>query len=755
MKCFPKRWRSVWLALGCSADPSDLPGSVHCARDADNGTGGLGASDAPLADEQPCARITLRDFVPEAARFSPGTWVSLRVRLTGGDLEPCATTLALEVTHVGAVVYHETQKVAVIPGIEQTAVLRFEPPPDDFRGYMAQLSSPASQDELNTGIDVSSTPHVFPRYGYISTFPSQQLPGRSREVVSVLAESYHINLFQLYDWFWRHEDLLPVAEDGAIDNTWSDLFGRVSSRATLQDVVSAIHGENGAAMAYVAMYAAREGFEQVSGVPRAWGLFSDPTAANQVSLAFGDERYLFLFDAQNPAWQARMASQYAEAINTFGFDGMHIDQFGPRPTLYRADGSPVELRDTFAPFLEAVDAALERNDPRRSACIFNIVEGGVDGYAVSEVATTPACDVLYSEIWFTTETYEELRAYIEQLRGLGRGRPVVLALYPQYGQEVGTAFEAEEAELDSVTIDTDRAGFTGAGFVAEFDAVGDSIMWRIDSQEDPTVTFVFRYANASGEGATRTLLIDDEPIGKLRFGSRGSWEEWAFDAWLQQPMSTGRHEVRLSYMPDDVGTVSIDRMTLGEFDEASVRLQNAVVFASGATPIQLGDDVQSLSHEYFPNRSKTLRASLRAALRAQYSFITAHETLLFAADVRPIEARLGRVSAISEGHRLIAEGSGGIWTLLRSAPAGDVIHLVNLVGVGDARWRDPASVPVVQERVRLSYQVDDPNAVREVSWATPDQPPGTFQRLDFTRGDGSVQFELPRLAYWDVVLIRR
>lgn len=753
-----------WLAgaglLGCGSDQvmarQGDSAAGHAAKDAgEDGSASLGGGSARLPKEPACQQVTLLEFVPEAARFTPGSWVSLRARLTASDPNPCSTTLDLEVTHLGEVVHRQTQAVAVIAGIEQTAVLRFDPPEGDFRGYMARLSGSAITGELSTAIDVSSTPYVFPRYGYISSFPSKQLPVRSREVVRVLAETYHLNLFQLYDWFWRHEDLLPRNEEGLVRNTWPDLFGRVTSRATLQDIIDAIHFENGAAMAYVTMYAAREGYEQASSVSREWGLFNQPAAEEQVSLAFGGERYLFLFDPQNPAWQSQMASEYVEAINTFDFDGVHIDQFGPRPTLYRSDGTRVELRDTYAPFLEAIDARLESNDPSRAACVFNLVEGGVDGYAVQEVATSPACDVLYSEIWFTTDTYEELRAYIEQLRSLGGGRAVVLALYPQYGQDVGLVLEAEDARLEGVTVDTDRPGFTGTGFVGDFNAIGDSITWSIDFEQEPTATFVFRYANATGNPASRTLFIDDEPVGKLRFEPRGSWDEWAFDAWLQQDVAPGRHAVRLSYAADDVGAVNIDRLTLGAFDEASLRLQNAIVFASGATVIQIGDDVQSLAHEYFPNRSKTLRASLREALRAQYTFITAHETLLFAGDVKPIDERLARLSAVSKDHTLITGGSGGIWSVLRRAPAGDVIHLVNLVGVDNELWRDPGPTPTVQERVSLRYQVDDPGAVRQILWATPDEGPGTFAPLAFTLGDGYVQFEVPRLAYWDVVLVRR
>lgn len=696
----------------------------------------------------------LTEFVPEAARFLPGSTIRFRAKLTTAQARPCQTTLNLEITHVGEVLHHQARAIPLSPGTEQTAVLYWQPSDRDFIGYMARLTVEGSTEERSTGIDVSSSPLAYPRYGYISVFPPAQTRADSQRIVSDLAERYHINLFQMYDWFWRHEDLLPQAADGGIPESWVDLFGRTNSRDTLRDLISAIHEENGLALGYIAMYAGREGYEQLSGVSPAWGLFQQPAAQKQEATSFGGDRQLFLFDPSNPAWQAHMAAESVDAINALGMDGVHIDQFGPRPTLYRADGTPVELRDTFAPFLEAVDSALTSNDPRRAACIFNLVDGQVNGYAVEAVARTSACDVLYSEIWFTTDTYEELRAYIEQLRRIGGQRPVVLALYPQYGEDVGVALQSEDADLVGVAVDTDHPDYSGAGFIDEFDSVGDSITWSLDFEQEPTATFVFRYANATGQVATRTLLLDGQPIGKLQFGSRSSWNDWAFDAWLQQRVGSGTRRLTLAYAADDVGTVNIDRLTLGSFSEASVRLQNSVVFASGATPIQVGDDLQSLSHEYFPNRSKTLRQSLREALRSQYSFITAHETLLFAAEVEPIVERLERVQAVSPGHVLIAEGTGGIWTTLRRTPVGDVIHLVNLKGVDNELWRDSAPEPVVQDRITLQYRVDDPSLVSEVLWATPDEGPGTFAALEFSATDGYIQFEVPRLAYWDVMLVR-
>ncbi len=709
----------------------------------------------PVLPDPPCDQVDVPEISPEAARFAPGEPVRLEAELVNRSSATCTTTLRLRITDLGVTVHEETRRVALAPQLRSTIAFVWDAPDEDFIGYLAVLGVDGSDDEPSTGIDVSSTPLRFPRYGYISEFPLAQSREQSFAMIETLAEDFHLNLFQFYDWMYRHEDLVPRENDGTITPTWVDLFGRTNAWSTITDLVDATHAENAYAMAYVTIYTAREDYEALSGISPDLGLYETPSAETQVSLGFGGERRLFLFDPSLPEWQRIMADQYVDAVQAADFDGVHIDQFGPRPTYFRADGTPIDLNRTFAPFLEAVDEQLSLRAPESDACVFNLVDGSVGGYAVEDVARTTACDILYSEIWFITDTYEELRAFVELLREIGGERAVVLALYPQYGEEVGRYIEAEYAnELDGVAIDDDHSGFSEIGFVDEFDAVGDSITWRFDMQEDGFVTFVPRYANATGAPATRTLVVDGEVLGKLTFPSRASWDEWAFDAWIQRRIQAGEHEVELVFAEDDVGVVNIDRIRFGEFDEDSVRLQNAVVFASGATPIQLGDEVQSLSHEYFPNRSRSLTGSFRRALRRQYSFITAHERLLFSPAIEPIPERLEKVEAISEGHDLIAEGTGGIWTNLKRTPWGDAIHLVNLVGVDDVLWRNTAPTPTFLDAITLRYDVADASAVTQVLWATPDEGPGSFQPLDFTRGDGFVEFTVPRLAYWDLVLVR-
>lgn len=732
---------------------------VRSARAADaraaDALGDSGAARQTRGRARPCRAVSIEELAPDKARYRPGAEVTLHARVsTKRPRESaCSAAVTLQVRHFGTLLKHDDRRIELPSGSEPMALeLAWTAPSPDHRGYLATLSVQEGEPKA-TGIDVSSDSLRYPRYGYISSFPPHQTEEQSRELIKVLTEQYHLNMLQLYDWQHRHEQPLPISSDGSVEARWQDLFGRTISWATVRDIVDAAHEQHALALAYVAMYAAREGYEQRSDVTPAWGLFEDSQAEHQVMWTFGEDRRLFLMDPSNAGWQAWMASQFNRAIAYGEFDGVHIDQFGPQPARYRVDGSSVALNQTFVPFLERIDTSLNKDSPG-SICVFNLVDGGVGGYAVSEVMSSSACDVLYSELWYTADTYEDLRAYAELLRGAQGERAVVFAAYAQYGEDVGQNLEAEQAELIGVRRSSDHAGFSGSGFVDHFDSPSDALRWELPQSEAATVTLVFRYANGSGASATRSLRVDGEQLAKLHFNPLSDWDQWSFDAWFQTHLEAGEHTVELAYAEGDSGAVNIDRLTLGEFDEASMRLQNAVIFASGATPIQLGDNEQSLAHEYFPNRSKSLRPSLKRALRRQYSFVTAYEELLFAPDVQPVEARLERIHSVSPAHTLIDHGTGGVWGLLRESPGRDVIHLVNLVGVNNDRWRDAAPTPQAQAHIELSFTLKPGAQIDDVSWATPDVRDLALHPLPFVQRGDNVRFQVPYLAYWDVIVVR-
>jgi dextranase len=705
-----------------------------------------------LAPRPDAARV-----YPLAARFNPGKEASIRVEA----LSPTGATLVgpieLTVFHLQQEVHRATSEpVTLQPDAATTVEFRWMPPSTDFTGYLAVVAA-AGKVIGTTGVDVSSTPLGYPRYAYLSEF-SERPQGVADATVRRLAQDYHQNMFQFYDWFWRHERLLE-RDNGNLRPSWQDLFGRTNSVQVIRDLLDSAHKYNALGMAYVMIYAAREGYAERWPIQPAWGLFENFPPTDQVVVDFSSlvaGTMLFLFDPGNPGWQEWMISEYVDAIQRLGFDGVHIDQIGPRYGLFRFGGSRVELPETFPSFLGAVDARLSASDPQRAACTFNIVDGTVDGWGVSEVARSRACDVLYSEIWFKTNTYADLRRYVEQLRGIGLGRPVVLAAYPQYGEQVGPVFEAEgETTLSGVGIARNELGYTGLGFVDSFDEAGDSITWSIDLPEPSTESMVFRYANGSGHVVTARVYVNGSVVGDVRFNTRAEWSAWATDAFLQSDLNAGSNTVRLVLEENTEGAVLVDHLNFGQFDEDGVRLQVAATFASGATTIIIGENEQSLAHEYYPNRSKSVPPPLKRAIRDYFSFISAYETLLFPPEVVPLEGGAGRLVATT-AHRLIDDGGDGIWVVPRRIGPYDTLHLLNLVTLDDL-WRNAAETPPVQTGIGLRYYVDD--AIEAVYLASPDFNFGRTMMLAHHSGqDGRgryVEFTVPRLGYWDLVYVRR
>lgn len=192
----------------------------------------------------------------------------------------------------------------------------------------------------------------------------------------------------------------------------------------------------------------------------------------------------------------------------------------------------------------------------------------------------------------------------------------------------------------------------------------------------------------------------------------------------------------------------------GVFDEASVRLADAVIFASGASHIELGDDVRMLHHEYFPDdHAVVMDAPLRAAMHADYDFLVAYENLL-RDQTRPEHARteVGGVATSDNG------AAGAVWVLRRRNPGHEIVHFINLTGSDSDQWRDEHATrppPPVLHDLPVRLYVDPAFAGGTVWVASPDADLGQARRLPCVTGVDTrgtyVRFTLPRLAYWTMV----
>jgi dextranase len=698
---------------------------------------------------------TVTDLFPDKARYAPGEAVTLTASVQASGALGYTTPVGLSVYHLDRLVHTERREVEVEGGASAGVDFHWTPPLDDFSGYLAVVEAEGSA--ATTGVDVSSSPFRYPRYGYMSNFdPSLPAEERDRRVQR-LSREFLVNAYQLYDWSWRHEKLIETGSDGAVAPVWTDLFGRQNAWSAITGYVDAMHRYGAAAMGYVMIYAAREGYAERWPILPGWGLFAQPDAREQLHIQFGNDVFLWLFDPMNPDWQAWEIGEYSRALELAGFDGVHIDQLGPRQDVYLADGTKVDLAARIAPFLEQTHRRLVDANPRRAACAFNLVDGAVDGWATREVATSGACDFLYSELWFKTNTYDELRRYAEYLRGLSGGRAAVFAAYAQYGDEVGPIYEAETARFRGVQVASDHPGYTGTGFVTGLDAAGAAIAWAIDLGEAQNVSLVFRGANASGRIARRQVSVDGRSAGDVSFPASDDWSSWSADAYLPVMLGAGHHDIELSFQPGDEGAINVDHLALGIFDEHAVKLADAVLFASGVTHIEIGDDLAGIAHEYYPNRSKSLTPALQRALRQYYGFSAAYENLLFAPEVAPVDPGTAPLEVLS-GQRLNDHGGGVIHPIFRRAPDAEIVHLVNLIGVDDDLWRNVAPPPEPQTDLRIRFRLPTRSRATGLFMASPDLQNGQPSALSYATSEdvtGSfVDTTIPRLEYWDMIVIR-
>ncbi len=197
-----------------------------------------------------------------------------------------------------------------------------------------------------------------------------------------------------------------------------------------------------------------------------------------------------------------------------------------------------------------------------------------------------------------------------------------------------------------------------------------------------------------------------------------------------------------------------DHAPVRPFNEPSVLLSDAAIFASGAAHIELGDGDRMLSSEYFPADTQLgVSPSLRAGLRNYYDFLTAYENYLGG----DVQSAAVDVEIHGQPSDTLAVPNT-IWTIARRRNGTTMLHLISLLGSSDAHWRDigmKRPEPPLLENLRIRVRL--PESVRAVGWASPDVDDGQFHSLTFSRHSNSgsqwLELTVPQLKYWDTIFL--
>jgi hypothetical protein len=114
---------------------------------------------------------------------------------------------------------------------------------------------------------------------------------------------------------------------------------------------------------------------------------------------------------------------------------------------------------------------------------------------------------------------------------------------------------------------TNHKGAEGpnGAFVDGMDAQGAAAAWTMQARQAGSYILWVRYANAEGNKATSTVLVNGKPLGwKINladYGQQGNWDQW-FTSYVTINLNQGPNTIALSCGPGDTCNFNLDRMGL-------------------------------------------------------------------------------------------------------------------------------------------------------------------------------------------------
>ena len=303
----------------------------------------------------------------------------------------------------------------------------WQPPADDFQGYMAELHVQADGKDsvyASVAVDVSSDPVRFPRNGFLSSYGSMS----ERDIAIIMDDlnRYHINYVQYQDWHWKHHHPLGGSATQPMD-VWTDIISRNCYRATVQGYIDAAHARGMKTLFYNLGYGALEDYE-TDGVSREWLLYLDRIHRNPDFHPLGSpfKSSIYLVNTANDDWRQYLSDRNDEVYAVFDFDGWQIDQLGDRLVpVYDYAGNPVDLAGTFGSFI----TYMKQQQPDKRLVMNAVGQYGQQG----QIASAPV-DFCYTEIWQHSDVngYDIFRDIITNNAAWSNGKQTVLAAYLNY-----------------------------------------------------------------------------------------------------------------------------------------------------------------------------------------------------------------------------------------------------------------------------------------------------------------------------------
>ncbi len=355
-----------------------------------------------------------KSVTTDRARYDPLAQITFSVSF---QQQVSGKELRLVYEHLDSVISQDTIQVRNADSVSWT----WQTPNVDGYGIMVELyleSSDTLLDHTTIAVDISSSWSKFPRYGFLSSYPSKSQNSMD-SIISVL-NRYHINGLQFYDWQYKHNEPLS----GTVQNpspTWKDISNRTIYLSTVEGYINSAHQHGMKAMNYNLLYGAYANAYQ-DGVDVTWSLYQDPNHQTRTYFPLPPPLWasnLYIMDPSNSDWKNYIYAQERKVFLAIPFDGWHVDQLGDLSPVWNYNGQPVNLANSFTSFLN--DAKTQLN--------VDLVMNAVEQYGQPQIAQADV-DFLYTEVWPPDTTYANLVRIINDNKAYSDGRlSTVLAAY--------------------------------------------------------------------------------------------------------------------------------------------------------------------------------------------------------------------------------------------------------------------------------------------------------------------------------------
>jgi len=188
----------------------------------------------------------------------------------------------------------------------------------------------------------------------------------------------------------------------------------------------------------------------------------------------------------------------------------------------------------------------------------------------------------------------------------------------------------------------------------------------------------------------------------------------------------------------------------GIFNTSGILLTDAVIFAFGGSHLELGEHM--LAKEYFPNKNLAMSAELKSSLIKYYDFMTAYQNLL-----RDGGSFTNPTIATGDGKMNLGNwppSMGKVAAVEKQVGSKQVLHLLNFTNANSLNWRDTEGTQNTPAEITQAMVNYTANAmVNKVWYASPDYNGGAPVELTFTQNGNTINFKVPSLKYWAMIVV--